>query len=204
MDLQSRNTRVKVPANLALKTSGSLKDSSLKEIEETASSNLKRREEDDKPTLDVSLLTPKTGMTVGCLIINTKDRHDHRMLKCQNSLLYWCLTDLNTWAGKVPMGSNGSRRDSLGRNRWYAIPGLLNTEQWKRSGRISLIWSSSDIRKEGARSIAGFRAGKRQDHNCEIQNNDRESDNMLSLRIYNGSGGGRNRRILWKAVKRHR
>jgi len=71
MDLQHRNTRVKVSANLTQKRMGSLKDSSLKEIDETASPNLKRKEDDDKPTLDVSLFTPKTGMTIGCWNVRT-------------------------------------------------------------------------------------------------------------------------------------
>jgi hypothetical protein len=71
MDLQSSYTRVKVPANLTQKRVGSLKDSSFKEIDETASLNLKRRGDDDKPTLDDSLLTPKTGMTIGCWNVRT-------------------------------------------------------------------------------------------------------------------------------------
>jgi len=71
MDLQRRNTRAKVQATLAQERAGSLKDSSLKAIDKTASSNLKRREDDDKPTLDVSLITPKTGMTFGCWNVRT-------------------------------------------------------------------------------------------------------------------------------------
>jgi len=76
-----------------------------------ASSNLKGRGDGDKSTLDEPLLTPKSGMTIGCL------------------------ADFNSDLERFQWNIIGIAETHWGWNRRPNLPWIQNTKQWKR-GRV--------------------------------------------------------------------